>query len=265
MSEQHRYNTLWLSDVHLGHKDCKADFLIDLLTTVETDTIFLVGDIVDFWALSKQVYWPGSHHKVIQLLIEKAAAGCKVIYIPGNHDDPLRDYCGMTLAGVEIHQEYYHTTADGKRLLLVHGDMFDAAVHISPFISVIGDHAYSLCAFLNRWFNRIRGRFGFPYWSLATYLKTHIKKAAAAIERFRDAAINEAKQQGVDGIVCGHIHHAEMREEQGVLYCNDGDWVESCTVLVEHPDGRLELLDWAEQIASGKVVYLKETERARVA
>lgn len=242
-----RYSTVFLSDIHLGCKDCKADFLLDFLTQVECDNLYLIGDIVDLWAMKNSIHWPQSHHKVLQQITRKAANGTKVIYIPGNHDSLLRDFVESELMGVEIHMEYTHTTADNRKFLLVHGDQFDSAVIYSRMRKLIGYCSYSLLLGLNGISSRVRRWFGLPYWSLACYIKNKVKNARTAIETYEEAAAAEAKKRGFDGIVCGHIHQPEIRHIDGVLYCNDGDWLESCTAMVEMPDGYLELLHWGDR------------------
>ncbi|AWB66847.1 UDP-2,3-diacylglucosamine hydrolase [Saccharobesus litoralis] len=245
-----RFNAVWLSDIHLGCKDCKAEFLLDFLDKVEADVIYLAGDIVDFWALEKRFHWPDSHNQLAYKLIDIARSGTKVIYVPGNHDEKVRKYVGMTFSDVEIHREYIHETAEGKRLVISHGDDFDGEVCLGKFHEFVGDVMYDFLLYLNRWCYRIRSKFGFGYWSLAGYIKSHVKGANEAIERFKHAAVKYAKDKGVDGIVCGHIHQPDLEEIDGTLYCNDGDWLENCTVLVENHDGSLELLYWTEQVRS---------------
>lgn len=240
------YRTVWLSDVHLGYKDCRAEYLLDFLSRVECKTLYLLGDIVDLWALSRQLHWPPSHYDVLRAIMQKAQNGTRVVYIPGNHDETLRDYVGQCFGDVEIAYEAVHETADGRRLLLFHGDCLDTHIQLGPVSRLLGDSAYDFLLFLNRWTNRIRRRFGLCYWSLASYLKNRVKNARAAIELYEHAAIQEARRRGLDGVVCGHIHQAEMRLEEGLLYCNDGDWVESCTALVEDIRGHLEILHWSE-------------------
>lgn len=239
-------NAVWLSDIHLGYKGCRAEFVLDFLNNNPAKIIYLVGDVVDFWALKKQFTWPQSHQAVLKKLIDLAAAGNRIVYIPGNHDDHFRDLCGKTLLNIEICREAIHKTATGKRLLMVHGDEFDHSVRCNPLYRVIGDISYELLLFLNRWSNRLRSSMGLPYWSLAYFIKNRVRNARAAIQAFEKAAAAEAKSRGLDGIICGHIHQPEIREIDGVLYCNDGDWVESCTALVEHNTGRLELLHWGD-------------------
>ncbi|CCQ11893.1 Ser/Thr protein phosphatase family protein,UDP-2,3-diacylglucosamine hydrolase [Pseudoalteromonas luteoviolacea B = ATCC 29581] len=240
------YPTIWISDIHLGYKDCKAEFLLDFLSNTHCDTLYLVGDIVDLWSLKRQFFWHSSHYKVLETLQQKVSQGTNVIYIPGNHDETFRRYVGQSLMGIEVAHSYIHTTQQGKRLLLVHGDDFDSVTRYNWFVSWLGDQGYDLLLFLNRWSNRIRRFFGGRYWSLASWLKKRVHKAVSAIDAFERAAIREAKRQGVDGIVCGHIHQPNIRIQDGIIYCNDGDWIENCTALVEHQGGQLALVHWSD-------------------
>ena len=239
-------NAVWLSDIHLGYKGCRAEFVLDFLVNNPARIIYLVGDVVDCWALKKQFSWPQSHQAVVKKLIDLAAAGTRVVYIPGNHDDHFRDLCDKTLLNIEIHREAIHRTATGKKLLMVHGDEFDHSVRCNPLYHLVGDMSYGLLLFLNRWSNRLRSAMGLPYWSLAYYIKNRVHNARAAIQAFEQAAADEARKRGLDGIICGHIHQPEIRLIGDILYCNDGDWIESCTALVEHNSGRLELLHWGD-------------------
>jgi UDP-2,3-diacylglucosamine pyrophosphatase LpxH len=241
-----RARTVFISDVHLGFKGCQAQYLLDFLRSVECQSIYLVGDIIDLWALSKSFYWPQAHNDVIRTILGKAKHGTRVIYIPGNHDRVFRDHDGLVLGNVEIRREAIHETADGRRFLVLHGDEFDSIVRASPLLESIGSHAYAAALTLNRYVNSIRSRFGFPYWSLAAFLKHKVKNAVTYIASFEKALAAEARRQQVHGVICGHIHRAEITEIDGITYCNDGDWVESCTTLVEDFDGRLSLLRWTE-------------------
>ncbi len=247
----HRYRTIWISDVHLGSHGCKAEYLLEFLRRNDADTIYLVGDIIDGWRLKKSWYWPQTHNDVVQKLLRMVRKGARAIYVPGNHDEWLRDYTRLQFGGVEVVDEAIHVTADGRRLLVMHGDAYDAVVTHARWLALLGDGAYTGALWLNRHFNTWRRRLGYPYWSLSAYLKYRVKNAVQYIVSFGDAITDEARRRGLDGVVCGHIHHAEMRDLGGVAYCNTGDWVESCTALVEHFDGRLELVRWSERAASG--------------
>lgn len=240
-----RYRTIFISDIHLGTRGCKADHLLDFLRHTEAETIYLVGDIFDGWRLRRSWYWPQAHNDVVQKLLRKARKGTRLIYVPGNHDEVLRGYTGQHFGGVEVRQDTIHETADGRRLLVMHGDAFDGIVTYARWLALLGDWGYSIALTANTWFNMLRRRLGFGYWSLSAYLKHRVKNAVQFIAHFEEAVAEEARRHKVDGIVCGHIHHAEMRTINGILYINDGDWVESCTALVEHFDGELEILHWA--------------------
>lgn len=249
--QQRNYRTVFISDLHLGTRGCHGEFLADFLRRVSFERLFLVGDIFDGWRLKKSWFWDSAHDKVIQLVLQHAHDGAEVTYIPGNHDEIFRAWLpphfapGLEVAGIQLAPEAVHATADGRRLLVIHGDQFDSVVRYARALALLGDSAYRMALVANRWFNAARRRFGYPYWSLSAWLKRQVKGAVKAIDRFELALADEARRRGLDGVVCGHIHHAEMRMVNGILYINDGDWVESCTALVEHHDGRLELIAWA--------------------
>jgi len=249
-----RYRTLWISDVHLGTRASRADFLCDFLRCTTADSLYLVGDVFDGWALRRSWYWPPSHNDVLQLLLRHARAGTTVTYIPGNHDEAARAFPGLRMGGVTIQRQAVHTTATGRRLLILHGDEFDGIVRHARWLSVLGAGAYTLSLKLNRWVNRMRRELGMPYWSLAGYLKHKTKRAVQFIADFERVVAQKARREGVDGVVCGHIHHAELRTIGGVLYANAGDWVESCTALAEHPNGRLEILCWRPDVHASEPV-----------
>jgi UDP-2,3-diacylglucosamine pyrophosphatase LpxH len=246
-----RVRTVWISDLHLGTPGCQADALLAFLRHVECETLFLVGDIIDGWQLRRQWYWPQAHNDVIQKLLRKARKGTRVILIPGNHDEFARKYLGHNFGGVDVLQDHIHETADGRRLWVTHGDLFDGVIQCAKWLAYVGDWFYELILRWNSQLNSMRARLGLPYWSLSRYLKLKVKRAVSYVSDFESAVAREARARGVQGVVCGHIHHAEMRTIDGVLYCNDGDWVESLTALVEHPDGRLEIIDWAQLSAAG--------------
>ncbi|MEM7224952.1 MAG: UDP-2,3-diacylglucosamine diphosphatase [Pseudomonadota bacterium] len=241
-----RFRAIWISDVHLGTRGCKADYLLDFLRSTDSERLYLVGDIFDGWQLKRSWYWPKAHDEVVQAILRKARKGTRVIYLPGNHDEVLRRYIGLHFAGIEVKEDTVHVTADGKRLLVIHGDLFDNIVRYAKWAALLGDLSYQVALQLNTWFNLTRRRLGLPYWSLSAYLKHKVKNAVQFVRDYESTVAGEAKRRGVDGVVCGHIHHAEIRRLGPILYCNDGDWVESCTALVEHRDGRLEILRWAE-------------------
>ena len=240
-----KFRTVWISDTHLGTSGCNAELLHDFLHSIKPETLYLVGDIIDGWRLKRGWYWPPRHNDIIRRVLKLANKGTRVVYIPGNHDEALRDYTGLAFGGVEVMQEAIHVTADGKRLLVLHGDEFDGVVLYARWLAFLGDVGYSVLLRMNVWFNALRRQFGLPYWSLSAYIKHRVKNAVAFISRFEEVVAHAARERGVDGVICGHIHSAEIRDFDGVLYMNDGDWVESCTALVEHFDGRIEILDWA--------------------
>lgn len=242
----YRYRTIWISDLHLGTRGAKAEYLLDFLKRAESETLYLVGDIIDGWRLKKSWYWPQTHNDVVQKLLRKARKGTRVVLIPGNHDEFLRGFTGFELGHIPIHKHAIHEAADGRKYLVVHGDAFDGIVTYARWLALLGDTAYTLALVGNRWFNALRRRLGFSYWSLSAYLKHRVKNAVAFIANFEAAMAEVAGKRGLSGVICGHIHHAEMRAIGNVLYCNDGDWVESCTALVEHFDGRLEIVRWLE-------------------
>jgi UDP-2,3-diacylglucosamine pyrophosphatase LpxH len=247
--ERPLYRSVFVSDTHLGTRGARCDFLANFLLRNSCQKLFLVGDIFDGWRLRKSWYWDEHHDEVLRQILRHARAGAEVVYIPGNHDEMFRAWLpmGLEIAGIKLRREAEHTTADGKRLLVMHGDEFDSVVRYAKFLALLGDQAYAAALICNRWFNALRRRLGYPYWSLSAWLKRQVKEAVKAVDRFESALANEARRRGFDGVVCGHIHQAEMRVVHGILYLNGGDWVESCTALVEHHDGRFELIDWAAE------------------
>jgi UDP-2,3-diacylglucosamine pyrophosphatase LpxH len=241
---QRRFRSIWISDLHLGTPGCQAGMLLDFLRHTESHYLYLVGDIVDGWQLQRRWYWHQSHNDVIQKILRKARKGTEVTYIPGNHDESARHFLNLAFGGIEIRSEALHVTASGRKLLVIHGDLFDGVVQCARWLAFLGDRLYTLTLKLNRWFNLARARLGLPYWSLAQYLKQRVKNAVSYITDFELALAQEAHRRGLDGVVCGHIHKAEIRQIGGILYCNDGDWVESLTALVETDDGELRILTW---------------------
>jgi UDP-2,3-diacylglucosamine pyrophosphatase LpxH len=238
-----RFRSVWISDIHLGTPGCQAQALLEFLKRVECDTLFLVGDIIDGWQLRRSWYWPQAHNDVVQKLLRKARKGTRVIFVPGNHDEFARKYLGHSFGGIEVAEDWIHETADGRKLWITHGDYFDAVIQCARWLAIMGDHAYEFMLRLNHYLNSLRARLGLPYWSLSKFLKLKVKRAVAYVNDFEDAVAREARKLGVQGVVCGHIHHAEMRWIDDVLYCNDGDWVESLTALVEQEDGSLAVFD----------------------
>lgn len=240
-----RYRAIFISDLHIGTPGFQADALLDFLKHHPCQMLYLVGDIVDGWQLRRRWFWPQSHNDVVQKLLRRARKGCRVVYVPGNHDEFARAFVGHAFGGVDVQEEAVHVTATGQRLWVVHGDLFDGVIQCAKWLAYVGDWLYERTLQLNRHLNRLRARLGLEYWSLSAYLKHKVKKAVNFISDFEMAVAHEARRRGFDGVVCGHIHHAEIRTVDGVLYCNDGDWVESRTALVEHIDGRLEIVHWA--------------------
>ncbi|MEZ5976860.1 MAG: UDP-2,3-diacylglucosamine diphosphatase [Planctomycetota bacterium] len=262
---QNSYRTIWISDLHLGTRGCKAELLIDFLKRHDFETLYLVGDVVDGWRLRRSPYWNAAQSRVVQHLLKRARKDGNVVLVPGNHDEALRDYVGYDFGGISLVKEAEHTTVDGKRLWVVHGDQFDGVMHGHKWLAILGDHAYQFALRVNHvynWWRKVRGK---PYWSLSQYLKNKVKNAVDFIFEFEQQLAHHAKKRGFDGVVCGHIHRAEIREIDGILYANDGDWVESCTALVEHDDGRLEILDWPSICAAraadeAQAVLVRETK-----
>jgi len=239
-----RLRTVFVSDIHLGFKGCSAELLLDFLHHVEMETLFLVGDIIDVWSMKKSMFWPQAHNNVVRTILGKAKRGTKVIFVPGNHDEVFREFDGAVFGNLEIHREYIHAGADGRRMLVLHGDEFDSVVKCSPWLAKLGSNIYDFLLAVNPYINWFRRQFDLPHWSLAAYLKNKTKTAVQYIGSFEEAVAAAARKRNVDTVVCGHIHRAEVRDISGVLYCNDGDWVESCTSLVEDMNGQLRLIDW---------------------
>ncbi|HEV7960815.1 MAG TPA: UDP-2,3-diacylglucosamine diphosphatase [Rhizomicrobium sp.] len=242
---RHHHRTIFISDTHLGTRGCKAEALADFLAHNECSTLFLVGDIVDGWQLKRRWYWSEAQDLVVAEILAKVDNGTRVIFVPGNHDEFARAYVGRLFAGIEVAFETIHETADGKRLLVLHGDRFDGVIACAKWLAHVGDWAYGVALSWNDLLFQVRKQLGLPYWSLSAWLKHKVKNAVEYVSRFEEAVAAEAAKRGVDGVVCGHIHHAEIRHIGGVLYLNDGDWVESCSALVEDARGNLEILRWA--------------------
>ena len=242
--ERPRYRAVFISDLHLGTAGCQAGALLSFLKHHPSQTLYLVGDIIDGWQLRRKWFWPQAHNDVVQKLLRRARKGCRVVFVPGNHDEFARQFHGHNFGGIEVSNEAVHTTADGQRLWVVHGDHFDGVIQCAKWLAYVGDNLYEFTLRLNRHLNSLRARLGLPYWSLSQYLKHKVKSALNYVTDFERAVAAEARQRGYQGVVCGHIHRPEMRTIDGTLYCNDGDWVESLSALVEHMNGRLELVHW---------------------
>src|SRR5215469_1612145 len=249
---QRRHRTIFISDTHLGTRGCKAELLADFLERNACETLFLIGDIIDGWQLKRRWFWTPAQTSVLREVLRKVDEGTRVIYVPGNHDEFLRDYCERELAGIEVIREAIHETADGKRLLILHGDQFDGVIAYAKWLAYLGDWAYAIALSLSDVLHVVRRTMGLPHWSLSAFLKQKVKNAVEYISRFETAVARAAEARGVDGVVCGHIHHAEIRRIGRVLYLNDGDWVESCTALVEDARGNLEILRWASDSAQSR-------------
>ncbi len=239
------YRTIFISDLHLGTRGCQAALALDFLKHNDADTIYLVGDIIDGWRLRSGWYWPQAHNDVIQKLLRKVRRGSRMIFVPGNHDEFARQFIGLTFGGIDIKRNAIHTTADGRRFLVMHGDEFDVVVRHSKWLAFFGDWAYDTALFINTYFNVARRVFGFGYWSFSAWAKHKVKNAVNFIGSFERELAGEAKRRGADGVICGHIHHPVIRELDGVTYVNTGDFVESCSLVVEHQDGSLEVLFWS--------------------
>jgi len=252
--------SIFLSDIHLGTRACQAERLLDFLRTYESKNLFLIGDIIDFWGMSRSIQWSRAQNTVIQKILRRARHGEKVIFIPGNHDEALRDYNGTTFGDIQLVHEHVHTTANGKRLLLIHGDEFDQVTRHHRWVAVLGDIGYDLLVRINSvmsWWRRFFRRPG--YWSLAGYAKRKIKSALQFIFDFEHSVIHAARERGLDGVVCGHIHWAAIRKIDELLYVNCGDWVDSCTAIVEHLNGELELIEWGKTMPAGNASNIGET------
>ena len=256
-----RCRTAFISDIHLGTKGCQAELLLEFIRELECETLYLVGDIIDGWKMKGGGWhWPQAHNDVVQKILRLARKGVKVVYVPGNHDEVVRDFCGVHFGGVIVARDAIHEAADGRRYLVTHGDEFDGVVQNARWLAFLGDWSYRALISLNTHFNRVRRMMGLGYWSLSAYLKHKVKDAVAFIDKFESAMAEEARRRGVAGVICGHIHHAEIRELDGVTYLNDGDWVESCTALVEGFDGEFRIVKWLEErkvLASEPIPFAK--------
>ena len=257
-----RFRTIWISDVHLGTKGCNAQLLIDFLDHTDSETMYLVGDIIDGWRLKKKFYWPAEHNDIVWRVLKRAKRGTRIVYIPGNHDEMFRQFTGLNFGGVEIRRAAFHRTVDGRRLMVLHGDEFDAVMLAHRWLAFVGDALYHFMMGLNQWVNAVRRRLELPYWSLSKMAKHKVKNAVEFIGRYEEVVARAAAERGVDGVVCGHIHTAEFRVfTQGgktIEYWNDGDWVEGCNALVEHFDGRMEILHWPDEVARRQAAKLIE-------
>ena len=242
------FRTIWISDLHLGTPGCQAKRLLEFLKATESETLYLVGDIIDGWQLKRRWYWDQTHNNIVQTVLKKAKKGTNVIFVPGNHDEAARQFIELDFGGIQVRDELVHTTADGKRMLVLHGDRFDGVIACAQWLAYLGDSMYTVILKVNQVFNQWRARAGLPYWSLSQYLKSKVKNAVSYITKFEDALADEARKRGLDGVICGHIHKPEIRHIDGIIYCNDGDWVESLSALVEEADGELRLITWHDVV-----------------
>ena len=248
-----RARSLFLSDIHLGTRACRAGELLSLLREYDCENIFLVGDIIDFWAMSRGIYWPELHNTVVQKILKKARHDVRVYLIPGNHDEALREYIGSAFGDINLVRDHVHTAADGKRYLLLHGDEFDQVTTCHRWVSILGDISYTWLVHVNRLLSLMRRKLGIPgHWSLADYAKRNVLQAVSFISNFEEAVVHSVKQRGLDGVICGHIHTPAIKRVDGVIYINCGDWVDSCTAIVEHYDGRMELVRWKHPARSAE-------------
>jgi UDP-2,3-diacylglucosamine pyrophosphatase LpxH len=254
---------LFISDVHLGMRPIRIHQLIDFLRWHRAETIYLVGDILDGWRLAKSWHWPPEYDTLMELMLAKAASGTRIVMLPGNHDEFLRDYLGTYFGEVEFVDRTIHTTALGKTYLVMHGDQFDVVVMHAKWLAHVGDWAYNMALRVNILINWVRRRLGLTYWSLSAWAKQKVKNAVSIIGRFEEALVHEARESGVDGVICGHIHFADMHDRLGVHYVNTGDWVESCTAIVETDEGQFELIRWSEPLPPRKTRRLR-LRRSRV-
>ncbi len=244
-SEPH-FRSIFVSDVHLGSKDCKAGQLNAFLKHYRCENLFLVGDIFDGWKMRSGIFWKPSFNKILRRLLKLSRRGVNIHYITGNHDEFLRKYANNSFENIHLTNRLIHTTADGKRLLVIHGDQFESVTHCSAWLKWVGDVGYEFLMRVNRWCNKLRARYGYGYWSFSSFLKKHVQRAHAYILDYEKAVAYGAHKQGLDGVVCGHIHHAAIKRLHDVDYYNTGDWVESCTAIIEHHDGKMELLSWLD-------------------
>jgi UDP-2,3-diacylglucosamine pyrophosphatase LpxH len=262
-----RYRSLFISDTHLGLKAARTEYLLDFLIHVECETLYLVGDIFDIWKMKTGWHWPSTNNEIIRRVMDMTRQGTRVIYVPGNHDELFRAYQEFHFSGIDVRKHVVHRTANGQRFLVLHGDEFDVVVMHNKWLAHLGSGAYDLLLWLNRWFNFLRRKLGFGYWSLSAYLKNQVKEAVKYIGNFEQAVILAARERGMDGVICGHIHHAVITDFDGITYANCGDWVESCTALAEQPDGSLQLIHWSDESLQllDKTAYANSNSDGRVA
>jgi UDP-2,3-diacylglucosamine pyrophosphatase LpxH len=258
--------SIFVSDVHLGTRACQAEGLLAFLRRYESEYLFLVGDIIDFWAMDRGIVWSEPQNTVVQKVLRRARRGEKVIFVPGNHDEALREYFDTSFGGIQVVERYAHVAADGRRYLLIHGDEFDQVTRYHRWVAKLGDAAYDTLVQLNTWLSSLRRTLHIPgYWSLAGYAKNKVKSAIEFVFDFEESVVRYAKQQGYDGVICGHVHCATQKLIDGIAYINCGDWVDSCTGIVEHLDGRMEVVHWSAREAKRAVVTLQQERGRRAA
>lgn len=240
-----KVRSIFLSDIHLGTRACQAGRLLSFLRQYDSESLYLVGDIIDFWAMSRGIHWSRAQNTFVQKVLKRARHGTRVIFVPGNHDEALREYVGTSFGDIELVHEHVHEAADGKRYAVLHGDEYDQVTRYHRWVAVLGDVAYNMLVRINTWLSVARRTLGISgYWSLAGYAKRKVKGAVSFIYDFEDSVMRGVRDRGLDGVICGHIHSAALRDMDGLTYMNCGDWVDSCTAIVEHHDGRMELIDW---------------------
>jgi UDP-2,3-diacylglucosamine pyrophosphatase LpxH len=248
--------SIFLSDIHLGTRACQAGRLLSFLRQYDSEYLYLVGDIIDFWAMSRGIHWSAAQNTFVQKVLKRARHGTRVVFVPGNHDEALREYTGTSFGDIQLVHEHVHQAADGKRYAVLHGDEFDQVTRYHRWVAILGDVAYNLLVRVNTWLSIARRTLGISgYWSLAGYAKRKVKGAVSFIYDFEDSVMRAVRERGMDGVICGHIHSAALREIDGMTYINCGDWVDSCTAIVEHHDGRMELVDWIAEPAAPEVEY----------
>ena len=242
------YRTIWISDLHLGSTQCQADVLLDFLKHNDSEKLYLVGDIIDFWALSKKIYWPIDHNTVIQKVLRKVRHGTHVIYIPGNHDENVRQYADYVFGDIVVKTSDIHISASGKKFLVIHGDEYDTIAKYHKWIAKLGNEGYDFLIWINHILRKIRFLIGMQSnFSLSAYVKYKVKNVVQFISDYEESIVSTLKDRELDGVICGHIHHAEIKDMNGFLYINTGDFVESCTAIVEHFNGTLELVTWQQK------------------
>jgi UDP-2,3-diacylglucosamine pyrophosphatase LpxH len=259
---RYKVRSLFLSDIHLGTRACQSHRLLEFIKQYDCEYLFLVGDIVDFWALKRGIYWPAEHNTVVQKILRLARHGVKVIYVPGNHDEALREYLDAVFGDIAVRGDCVHTAADGRRYALTHGDQYDQVTTYARWLSVLGDVSYHALVHMNRLLSLVRRKLGVTgHWSLADYAKRNVLKAVSFVGDFEQAVARGVRERGLDGVICGHIHTPVIKDVDGVLYMNCGDWVDSCSAVIERLDGSMQLVRHVPAVAVGdeEVTVLAES------